>query len=274
MNGKNTMSQGTQGRSQEPPESFQKSDAVSELTASIAHEINQPLTAISTYAQACMNLLKHSDVDRERLIAALDKLNRQSLRAGEIVDRIQRVLRQESDLRVLTSPSSILQDLMQFSAADSRLRDVDLRFETPPVMPEVRCDPIQVQQVIVNLIRNAVDAMSQINFSHGNIILVRSLEVGSTVQFEVVDAGTGVAPAEESLVFASFYTTRVRGMGVGLSICRSIIAQHGGNMNFRNNNDHGATFYFTLPVATVDKSRFDRPVGNTTETHRITSFGS
>ena len=232
-----------------PPREF---DAVNELTASIAHEINQPLTAISIYAQACMRMLSTTKVDRVRLISALDKLNRQTLRAGEIVDRIQRTLRHESDLRVPTNLIDVLNDLVQCCAVDTRLSGFEIRIESPAVLPEVRCDPLQVQQVIINLIRNAVDAMSPVNPSLGNLIVVRSLVLENAVQFEVVDAGTGISPENQSLVFASFYTTKVHGMGVGLSICRSIITHHGGNLNFRNNDDHGSTFYFTLPVDVLD----------------------
>ncbi len=233
-------------------------DAVNELTASIAHEINQPLTAISIYAQTCMKMLSNSKVDRVRLISALDKLNRQTLRAGEIVDRIQRTLRHESDLRVPTNLFDVLHDLVQFCAVDTRLSGFEIRFESPPALPEVRCDPLQVQQVIINLIRNAVDAMSPASPSPGNVIVVRSLMLEESVKFEVVDSGTGISPENEPLVFASFCTTKANGMGVGLSICRSIITRHGGELSFRNNVDHGATFYFTLPVEVFAESAHGR----------------
>lgn len=234
-------------------------DAVNELTASIAHEINQPLTAISIYAQACMKMLSTTKVDRVRLMSALDKLNCQTLRAGEIVDRVQRTLRHEPDLRVPTNPIDVLHDLVQCCADDTRLSGFEIQLESPAVLPVVRCDPLQVQQVIVNLIRNAVDAMSPVSPSRGNLIVVRSLSKENSVQFEVVDTGTGISPENQSLVFESFYSTKVHGMGVGLSICRSIIAHHGGTLNYRNNVDHGSTFYFTLPVEEFDTSILDHP---------------
>jgi len=248
-------------------------DDVNELTASIAHEINQPLTAISIYAQACMKMLSTTKVDRVRLISALDKLNRQTLRAGDIVDRIQRALRHESDLRVPTSPVDVLNDLMQCCAVDTRLSGFEIRFESPAVLPEVRCDPLQVQQVILNLIRNAVDAMSPVSPSQGNLIIVRSLVLEDSVQFEVVDTGTGIAPENQSRVFASFYTTKADGMGVGLAICRSIITLHGGNLNFRNNDDRGATFYFTLPVDVFDAPVHDHARDEAATTQQTSRAG-
>ena len=218
-----------------------------ELTASIAHEINQPLTAITMYAQACIKMLQSTNVDQPRLLQALQKLSLQSLRAGAIVERIQRSLSGETNRREWINPNCLLTDLTQQVTEDGRVRDVDLQFELAVDVPAVLCDPVQVQQVSLNLIRNAVDAMSQIGCINGNRVLVRSAVLESFVWIEVVDSGTGVSRTDESHVFDAFYTTKKSGMGMGLSICRSIIAQHGGDLGFRNNVDHGATFYFCLP---------------------------
>jgi len=221
----------------------------SELTASIAHEINQPLTAITMYAQACIKLLRNPSVDQDRLILALEKLSLQSLRAGAIVARIQCSLRGETHRHERTHPNSLLMDLAQLVDEDDCLRDVDLQFELGSDVPAVFCDPVQVQQISLNLIHNAIDAMNQIGRINGNRVLVRSVLLEPFVWIEVVDSGTGVSRTDESHVFDAFYTTKKSGMGMGLSICRSIIAQHGGDLGFRNNVDHGATFYFCLPLA-------------------------
>ena len=118
-----------------------------EMTASIAHEINQPLTAISMYAQACLKLLQSSVLDRTRLGAALEKLNRQSLRAGAIIERIQRFVRNESGQRELCDVRHLIGDIVQFALADARLHDMELTFDLAEDLPNVWCDPIQVQQV-------------------------------------------------------------------------------------------------------------------------------
>ncbi len=219
-----------------------------EMTASIAHEINQPLTAISMYAQACNKLLQSPSIDREKLMTALEKLTKQTLRAGAIIERIQRFVRNESGQRELVNLNLLVRDLAHFVAADARLNDIELVYELSPSMPSVFCDPIQIQQVALNLIRNAIDAMQQIESKYGNVLIVRTTHVDDWVEFAVVDCGTGVSADEEALVFSAFHTTKKDGMGMGLSICRSIINQHGGQMSFTNNATHGATFYFRLPT--------------------------
>lgn len=219
-----------------------------EMTASIAHEINQPLTAISMYAQACNKLLQSPSVDREKLTTALEKLTKQTLRAGAIIERIQRFVRNESGQRELVSLNVLVRDLSNFVAADARLNDIELVYELASPMPLVFCDPIQIQQVALNLIRNAIDAMQQIDRQHGNRLVVRTAHGDGWVEFAVVDCGTGVSQDDEPLVFSAFHTTKKDGMGMGLSICRSIINQHGGQLSFNNNPSHGATFYFRLPT--------------------------
>ncbi|MCP5180400.1 MAG: PAS domain S-box protein [Pseudomonadales bacterium] len=223
-----------------------------EMTASIAHEINQPLTAIAMYAQACIKLLQNPDTDRQKLTTALEKLNRQSLRAGAIIERIQRFVRNESGQRELCGVNSLIRELTQFVTGDARLHDIDLQFDLAEDLPNLFCDPIQIQQVALNLIRNAIDAMHQIERIYGDTVVVRSRLIDDTVEVAVVDAGTGVSVDDEPLVFSAFHTTKKDGMGMGLSICRSIIEQHGGKLSFFNNPEHGATFYFRLPVGGND----------------------
>ena len=219
-----------------------------EMTASIAHEINQPLTAISMYAQACNKLLQNPVMDRERLSTALEKLTRQSLRAGAIIERIQRFVRNETGQRELVNLNGLVRDLSHFVAADARLHDIQIVYELADAVPSVFCDPIQIQQVALNLIRNAIDAMQQIERRNGNRVTVRTAQGEEWVELAVEDCGTGVSDDDEPLVFSAFHTTKKDGMGMGLSICRSIINQHGGQLNFSNNPSHGATFYFRLPT--------------------------
>jgi two-component system sensor kinase FixL len=225
-----------------------------EMTASIAHEINQPLTAISMYAQACLKLLQMPSLDRERLDAALEKLNRQSLRAGAIIERIQRFVRNESGQRELCGVHQLISEIAQFGQADARLHDMELVFDLEEHLPNVWCDPIQVQQVALNLIRNAIDVMHQIGRIHGNRVTVRSRKVDEWIEVAVEDAGTGVPEEDEPLVFSAFHTTKKDGMGMGLSICRSIMNQHGGQLGFTNNPVHGATFWFRLPIGEGQES--------------------
>ncbi|MCZ6855982.1 MAG: PAS domain S-box protein, partial [Gammaproteobacteria bacterium] len=173
-----------------------------EMTASIAHEINQPLTAIAMYAQASLKLLERDDFDKEKLIAALDKLNKQSLRAGAVIERIQRFVRNESGQKELANLNTLIRDVEHLAAADARLHGIDLEFDLDPDLPDVFCDPIQIQQVALNLLRNAVDAMDEVGCQHGNTVKVGSGSISDDlVEVRVVDAGTGVAKDQESLVF-------------------------------------------------------------------------
>lgn len=225
-----------------------------EMTASIAHEINQPLTAISMYAQACLKLLQMPSFDREKLSAALDKLNRQSLRAGAIIERIQRFVRNESGQRELCDIGRLVRDVGQFARGDARLNELELRFDLAEDLPPVWCDPVQVQQVALNLVRNAIDAVCHVHRAHGDLLTIRGRRVDDWVEVSVIDAGSGVSADDEPLIFSAFHSTKKDGMGMGLSICRSIINQHGGQLGFFNNPDHGATFYFRLPVGEEQES--------------------
>ena len=225
-----------------------------EMTASIAHEINQPLTAIAMYAQASLKLLERDDFDKEKLITAIDKLNEQSLRAGAVIERIQRFVRNESGQKELANLNTLIRDVEHLAAADARLHGIDLEFDLDPDLPDVFCDPIQIQQVALNLLRNAVDAMDEVGCQHGNTVKVGSGSISNDlVEVTVMDAGTGVAKDQESLVFSAFHTTKASGMGMGLSICRSIIEEHGGKLDFENNDTHGCTFYFQLPIGSSDE---------------------
>jgi two-component system, LuxR family, sensor kinase FixL len=220
-----------------------------EMTASIAHEINQPLTAISMYAQSSLKLIQRGDPDLDKLAAALDKLNTQSLRAGAIIERIQRFARAQESQREILEINELLKDLVKLAEGDARLHDVSITFDLEDDLPPVYCDPIQIQQVALNLIRNAIDAMKAIDCRHGNALAItsRSLADGR-VEVAVADQGPGVAEDQQRLLFKPFHTTKKEGMGMGLSICRTIIGEHGGELAFRNNTGPGATFYFTLPT--------------------------
>jgi len=220
-----------------------------EMTASIAHEINQPLTAISIYAQSSLKLLDRGDADPGKLRNALEKLNTQSLRAGAIIERIQRFARAQESQRELAQVSTLLTDLLKLAESDARLHDMQIQLDLADDLPLVLCDPIQVQQVALNLIRNAIDAMNEIHCANGRAIVIRTEAVETdTIKVSVSDQGPGVAQNQTDLLFTPFHTTKKEGMGMGLSICRSIIAGHGGELSFTNNKDVGATFYFTLPV--------------------------
>ncbi|MEM7077063.1 MAG: PAS domain-containing sensor histidine kinase [Pseudomonadota bacterium] len=219
-----------------------------EMTASIAHEINQPLTAIALYSQACMKLLVKDPLDTERVVDSLRKLNEQSLRAGDVIERIQRFVRHEGMDKTSVNVGVLIRDLNRLASADARVHGIELKFVLEPHEMWVFCDSVQIQQVALNLIRNAIDAMDEISCRYGNVVLVNSARRGQFAEISVSDRGTGISGEEEPLIFGAFHTTKKDGMGMGLSICRSIVVEHGGQMGFSNNPDHGCTFYFRIPL--------------------------
>ncbi len=228
-----------------------------EMTASIAHEINQPLTAISMYAQACIRLLERPQPNSDKVLEAVRKLNDQSLRAGAVIERIQRFVQNAGGQREVVDLNALLLDLQHLVVGDARLHGVELVYDMTPRNPMVFCDPVQIQQVGLNLIRNAIDAMYEIECINGREIKVIStvLEDGGQpcAQVLVVDCGPGVAVEDAPMIFSAFHTTKSDGMGMGLSICRSIIEEHGGELSFRNNEGAGACFYFQIPLGHQDE---------------------
>ena len=218
-----------------------------EMTASIAHEINQPLAAIAMYAQASMRLLARDDVDQGKVLDAIQKLNDQSLRAGEVIERIQRFVQNASGEKRLADVNVLLKEISHLAAGDARLHGIELTFELADDLPLVFVDVVQIHQVALNLVRNAIDAMFEIECRQGNRVLIRSALVDSEVRVEVEDQGPGVAPQMEANLFSAFQTTKAEGMGMGLSISKNIMGDHGGRLGF-SNGEHGATFFFTLPT--------------------------
>jgi two-component system sensor kinase FixL len=218
-----------------------------EMTASIAHEINQPLTAISMYAQASLKLLDRED-GREKVRDALEKLNTQSLRAGAVIERIQRFARAQETTREMVVPNELIVDLLKLAESDARMHDIQIELSLADDLPEVFADPVQLQQVVLNLIRNGIDAMNEIGCRNGRSIRLATRQTGDELEISVADQGPGVADDQLDLLFTPFHTTKKEGMGMGLSICRSIVTEHGGELRYRNNRETGATFYFTLPI--------------------------
>ena len=222
-----------------------------EMTASIAHEVNQPLTAIAMYAQASLRLLDTTDPVNgqtlEKVKDALSKLNQQSLRAGAVIERIQRFVNNVGGGKELLNLNQLLKDLEPLIVTDTRLHGIELKFELDSTLPVVWADPIQIQQVVINLIRNAVDAMVEIDCVHGSTITLCT-SAGENICIEVIDCGSGVNQDMLGQVFTAFQSTKEDGMGMGLAICNNIINEHGGSLQFQNLPSHGARFYFTLPL--------------------------
>lgn len=223
--------------------------AMGEMTAGIAHEMNQPLTAISSYAQACRFMLERGSLDEERLGEVLDKISKSTQRAGEVIRRLRTFVRKRKSERIEARVDELVADVVALMEVDARLQDLEIHVEPADGLPPVVADKVQIQQVVLNLVRNAMDAMRGVE-PPARPIVVRTEALGeAAVVVAVEDRGPGVPEDVRDELFHPFVTTKETGMGMGLSICRSIVDAHGGRLWFTDNPEGGATFYFSLPTA-------------------------
>jgi len=225
-----------------------------EMTAGIAHEINQPLTAISTYANACHRMLTNEQIDATELLNTLHLITDQAQRAGEVVRRLRTFTKKRLGQRQLLEINTIIDATIRLVEADIRARNFNLRKSLTPALPKVFADNIQIQQVVLNLIRNAMDAMESVPSRENIITIETKLGEDNCVRVSVSDQGIGLTEDIAEKIFDSFFTTKVTGTGIGLSISRSIITAHGGILNYSPNQEDGVTFYFTLPAAIENKN--------------------
>jgi PAS domain S-box-containing protein len=219
-----------------------------EMASSLAHELNQPLTAVATYAQALRRLAVSGSMEEAELLSVLDRIAAEAIRAGNIVHRLKELVRRRETRREPCSVNALISDVEHLAAADARLHDAQLHLELAPELPAVHADGIQIQQVVLNLIRNAVDAMEDTAPPERRVLVSTGLHEGDTVLVAVSDQGCGTLEDQRDLLFQPFFTTKQTGLGVGLSISKSIVTAHGGRMWFTPNPDgRGTTFCFTLP---------------------------
>jgi two-component system sensor kinase FixL len=225
--------------------------AMGEMASALAHELNQPLAAISNYMKGSRKLLAgSSDPNVAKIDNAMERAADQALRAGQIIRRLRDfVARGESEKRV-ESLSRMIEEAGALGLAGAREQDVRLRFNLEGEADLVLADRVQIQQVLVNLFRNALEAMAQ--STRRELIVTNSKAANDMIEIEVSDTGTGFQDDVLPNLFQSFFTTKATGMGVGLSISRSIIEAHGGRMWAENNAAGGATFRFTLPAAAIE----------------------
>jgi two-component system sensor kinase FixL len=222
--------------------------AMGEMASALAHELNQPLAAISNYMKGSRRLLAaSSDPNADKIETALDRAAEQAIRAGQIIRRLRDfVLRGESERRI-ESVGKLVEEAAALGLVGSREQGLQLRFALDPTCDRVVADRVQIQQVLVNLMRNAMEAMAD---SPRRELVVTSGPAGDgMVEIVVADTGQGLPEAVRANLFQPFFTTKESGMGVGLSISRTIIESHGGKLTAEANPAGGATFRLTLPAA-------------------------
>ncbi len=219
-----------------------------EMATGIAHEINQPLTAISLFATAGKRLFNAGN--RGRMPEVFDKLSQHAQRAGAVVERIQSMARRQESTKELVDCNALVEDVAKLAEAEARIRDMTIEIETEQGLPPIAVDAVQIQQVALNLLRNGMEAMRSVGCRDGNTITLQtSLRDDGDVMVAVIDKGCGVSEAVAKTLFTPFSTTKESGMGMGLAISHALITAHGGYLDFFNNDSGGATFVFTLPAA-------------------------
>jgi PAS domain S-box-containing protein len=217
-----------------------------EMATGIAHEINQPLTAISLFVQAGSRMLENRTP--ERLPEIFDKLVVHAHRASDVIERMQTMARRHESAKEVTDCDKLMHEVAKLAEAEARIRDMTIEVATEVDLPDVDVDAVQIQQVALNLLRNGMESMRSIDCVRGKAIgLHARLDGDGYIEIAVVDKGTGVTDDVAKILFAPFSTTKKSGMGLGLSISRAIITAHGGRLDFHNNESGGATFFFTLP---------------------------
>lgn len=230
--------------------------ALGEMASTLAHEINQPLTAINNYLRGSQRLLDSmADETAPRLRAALGKAADQALRAGHIIRRLREfIARGESDRRV-ENLAKLIEDASTLALVGAREAGISVSFRLDPKADVVLADRIQIQQVLVNLIRNAIEIMVESpNKRQLDIATAASAANGELVEISVSDTGAGLAPEVAAHLFQPFVTTKRKGMGLGLSICRTIIESHGGKIWVEDRPSGGTIFRFTLRNAEIEEA--------------------
>jgi two-component system sensor kinase FixL len=224
-------------------------NTLGEMATGLAHEINQPLTAISLFAQAGKRL--HEAGSNDRLPEIFDKLSQHAQRAGAIIERMQTMSRQQESKKEIADCNALVLDIAKLAEVEAGIRDISIEVEVGEKLLLVVVDTVQIQQVVLNLLRNGMQAMRSVNCRGGNTIILRTRSNNDgDIEVAVSDSGGGVSKRVAENMFKPFSTTKESGMGLGLSISRAIVVAHGGQLEYHNNKIGGATFLFTLPVAT------------------------
>jgi len=218
-----------------------------EMASALAHELNQPLSAIASYTTGCQNLLEAGNASPAELRTALDKTAQQAQRAGHIIRRVHEFVRKHDPTRSPVHINGAVEEAVGFAEAEARKRQVRLWLELDGGDPVLQADPVLLQQVLLNLIRNGMDAMAATPLPERDL-RVATARASGAVTVSVADRGCGIAPEVAQQMFSPFFTTKPGGMGMGLHICRSIMETHGGRVWAEPNPGGGTTFSFSLPA--------------------------
>jgi len=252
------------------------------MASSVAHELNQPLTAINNYCNGMINRVQNNAITTDDLIAALHKTGRQAERAGQIIHRIRSFVKRSEPQRQQAQALDIVEDAVELANIELHRRHVTVQTYVAQRLPPLHVDPILIEQVLLNLLKNAAEAIDGAQMPQARrhielrVVPRHSPDEGGVIEFSVTDKGPGIPEDVLTRLYEAFYSTKAEGMGIGLSLCRSIIESHRGRMKAENTYNGssvaGCRFTFTLPVDLTARTETTAPTGaagatsNTTRT--------
>jgi two-component system sensor kinase FixL len=219
-----------------------------EMAAAMAHELNQPLSAIANYASASLRMLKNGSEGREDVEKALERIDSQAHRAGEIIRRLRNFVRPENINLEGVNIASVIDEIMPLAELDARANNITLTVDMPRDLAEIMADQLQIQQVILNLLRNGVDAMKESAPENRQLTMKVYGPASDEIRIDIIDRGQGVPEGVKDNIFDPFFSTKSDGMGMGLAICQTIVKEHSGRLTFLNNPVIGTTFSISLPT--------------------------
>ncbi len=227
-------------------------NTLGEMASGLAHELNQPLSAIMSFAGASLRSIQSGEIDRSRLIRNIEQIVAQSTRAGEIIRRVRALAQRRPSSLGRVHVNEVIHVVLDLLGPDLRHKEIEVALELCESLPPVPADAIQLEQVLLNLMRNAIEAMEIAGVRRRQLTLRTQIEPKDAVRIIVSDTGPGIPPEIMARVFDPFFTTKENGLGVGLSISRSIIESHRGQLRVDSGPEGGCTFTFTLPAAQPD----------------------
>ena len=228
---------------------------IGEMMSGVAHELNQPLTAIANFAQACVRLLAAPQADVAEVNDALHEITAQALRAGEVIRRIRELARRPAGERATADPARIVEDLRELILAESRGAGTKVRWSCAAGLPPVHVERIQIQHALLNFVSNAMDAVALLPPAKRDVeIGVRRAVDGAGIEFFVGDNGPGIAADAQARLGEPFFTTKATGTGLGLAIANTIARTHEGSIRYEANQPRGARFILRIPATSAAES--------------------
>ena len=221
---------------------------IGEMAAGVAHELNQPLTAIANYAQACRRLLGRPGADTSEMQQALTEITAQAGRAADIIRRLRALAGSLQSARAAVSVNALVKEIIDLVESDARLHGVPVSLELADKLPNVLVDTGQIQHVILNFVRNSLEALASQPSGTGRLVIRTAATAQHDVELAVIDNGPGIAREAGGHLFDPFFSTKESGTGMGLAISNTIARMHGGSVGYRANLPAGACFYILLPA--------------------------